>query len=160
MYLWFVDLQASLMDQDLSLMKQLLTLNESIEDLKWQRKYYYSSVQSSSCEDSDWSVSETEMYDSDSDVATKYPTPSSLSLQSAKNKRFGSDDSTTDNGFVHSSDQTLNLNLNKSKFMETGKRFVETQIMVNGSSYKSCHGEQNSFDSGIHDPCCEVEIRV
>lgn len=34
----FVYFQASLMEQDLSLMRQLLTLNETIEDLKWQRK--------------------------------------------------------------------------------------------------------------------------
>lgn len=42
----------SLMDQDLSLMKQLLTLNETIEDLKWQRRYYYSrsSLQDSSAD--------------------------------------------------------------------------------------------------------------
>jgi hypothetical protein len=32
-------LQASLIDQDLALMRQLLTLNEQIEELKWQRKY-------------------------------------------------------------------------------------------------------------------------
>ena len=39
------------MDQDLSLMKSLLTLNEAIEDLKWQKKYYHSedSVPDSSC---------------------------------------------------------------------------------------------------------------
>ena len=30
--------QAALMDLDLSLMKQLLTLNEEIEDLKWRRR--------------------------------------------------------------------------------------------------------------------------
>ncbi|KAK3102850.1 hypothetical protein FSP39_014414 [Pinctada imbricata] len=38
---------SSLMDQDLSLMKQLLMLNESIEELKWKRRCSYESVNDS-----------------------------------------------------------------------------------------------------------------
>ena len=59
------------MDQDLSLMKQLLTLNEAIEDIKWQRNYYnsQSSMAASSCDlsESDWSVSDTDMFGSEGD---------------------------------------------------------------------------------------------
>ncbi|CAL1533071.1 unnamed protein product [Lymnaea stagnalis] len=63
----------SLMDQDLSLMKQLLTLNETIEELKWQRQYYSCSTSCASLSasknlDSNWSVSDTEMYDSEDDL--------------------------------------------------------------------------------------------
>ncbi|XP_059151635.1 uncharacterized protein LOC131937915 [Physella acuta] len=58
----------SLMDQDLSLMKQLLTLNETIEELKWQRQYYSCSSLSSRDVGSNWSVSDTEMYESDDDL--------------------------------------------------------------------------------------------
>lgn len=51
------------MDQDLSLMKQLLTLNEAIEDLKWQSRNNSRSFSTSSCDlcGSDLSVSDTEM---------------------------------------------------------------------------------------------------
>ncbi|KAH3809233.1 hypothetical protein DPMN_137594 [Dreissena polymorpha] len=62
---------ASLMDQDLSLMKQLLTLNEAIEDLKTKRLYHLSkdSLRASSQEMhvSDWSVSETDMFEETDD---------------------------------------------------------------------------------------------
>ncbi|RUS69724.1 hypothetical protein EGW08_022510 [Elysia chlorotica] len=68
------------MEQDLSLMKQLLTLNETIEELKWQRQYYSSCYMScaslspsgylqyrASGGGSVWSVSDTEMYESEDD---------------------------------------------------------------------------------------------
>ncbi|XP_029640199.1 putative uncharacterized protein DDB_G0272516 [Octopus sinensis] len=74
----------SLMDQDLSLMKQLLILNETIEDLKVQRGYLSSrgSLPSSSCDlsESQWSVSETEMFESENELTNKYASPSTLSL--------------------------------------------------------------------------------
>lgn len=66
---------ASLMDQDLSLMKQLLTLNEAIEDLKTKRLYHVSkdSLRASSQElhASDWSVSETDMFETDEECEKK-----------------------------------------------------------------------------------------
>ena len=67
------------MEQDLSLMKQLLTLNETIEELKWQRQYYSCSISCTSLSPSGhfqyrageggsaWSVSDTEMYESEDD---------------------------------------------------------------------------------------------
>lgn len=65
---------ASLMDQDLSLMKQLLTLNEAIEDLKWQSRNNSRSFSTSSCDisGSDLSVSDTEMmcHSEDDDIKT------------------------------------------------------------------------------------------
>lgn len=71
----FVYFQASLMDQDLSLMKQLLTLNEAIEDLKTKRLYHVSkdSLRASSQEmhASDWSVSETDMFETDDESEKK-----------------------------------------------------------------------------------------
>ncbi|ELT99152.1 hypothetical protein CAPTEDRAFT_228431 [Capitella teleta] len=70
---------ASLMDQDLELMKQLLTLNEQIEDMKWRRKlgcYTHAPSGSSSLllpgsSRSQFGVSELRL---------KYPSPSELSL--------------------------------------------------------------------------------
>ena len=59
------------MDKDLGLMKQLLNLNEAIEDLKWQKRTsFVPTPTGSSCAlgESDWSVSETDMYESESDV--------------------------------------------------------------------------------------------
>lgn len=87
-----------LMDQDLSLMEQLLTLNEAIEDIKWQRNYYssQSSMAASSCDlnESDWSVSETDMYRSKSDDLDKQTTVTSVTTQSDAITRL--DDRTTD----------------------------------------------------------------
>lgn len=66
---------ASLMDQDLSLMKQLLTLNEAIEDLKTKRLYHVSKdslpASSQDIHASDWSVSETDMFDSEDESEKK-----------------------------------------------------------------------------------------
>ncbi len=87
-----VRFQASLIDQDLALMKQLLTLNEQIEELKWQRKLrgYQAgsgSVTSSCNIDSNVSVATLSDGEWDSrldhrECPGKYPTPSSLSLYS------------------------------------------------------------------------------
>ncbi|XP_069128066.1 uncharacterized protein T25D10.4-like [Argopecten irradians] len=57
----------SLMDQDMSLMKQLLMLNEAIEELKFHRRYSNSSLPDSSCDldSDDGSMSETDMFGSD-----------------------------------------------------------------------------------------------
>ena len=75
------------MDQDLDLMKQLLMLNDQIEELKWRKRYSDKTPLVSSCElnSSDYGITE---YDTDnntpqqsfSDLHDKYPSPSSLSL--------------------------------------------------------------------------------
>ena len=55
-------------------MKQLLNLNETIEDLKWQKRNSFIQMSGDSSYDlgeSDWSVSETDMYESESDVESR-----------------------------------------------------------------------------------------
>lgn len=61
------------MDQDLSLMKQLLVLNETIEELKWKRRCSYDSMPDSSAEldVSDWSLSDNDLFESCDDVCKK-----------------------------------------------------------------------------------------
>lgn len=65
------------MDQDLSLMKQLLILNETIEDLKWKRSCSYDSMPDSSTElnVSDWSVSDSDLFESCDDLSRKGQQP-------------------------------------------------------------------------------------
>ena len=96
--------QASLIDQDLALMRQLLTLNEQIEELKWQRKYSTSNTSYSSELSKDSSIDASGTYlDSsaytlssshageglrydpgsrDDMLQQKYPSPSMLSILS------------------------------------------------------------------------------
>ena len=85
------------MEQDLSLMKQLLTLNETIEELKWQRQYYSCSTSCASlspsghfhCRAGDtgsaWSVSDTEMYESEDDLRLLTSTGPDESASTASN---------------------------------------------------------------------------
>ena len=126
------------MDQDLSLMKQLLTLNEAIEDLKVKRLYHVSkdSLRASSQElhASDWSVSETDMFDSEDNLAKK-----------------------TDGNTV-SSTKSLPVPVKSASVMETTFEVSETvrrkcdiTIMVNGTPLKVRHGQQSSVDSGYGD---------
>ncbi|XP_052774631.1 leucine rich adaptor protein 1-like [Mya arenaria] len=115
---------ASLMELDLSLMKQLLTLNETVEDLKWQRKFYthQSSLPSSSCDlsvPSDWLVSDTEIHESVFEDNRALPKLSS----------------TPNCGVVTSSPRPDDIDV---EFNFDAK---------NSASYR----EQDSFDSGIHE---------
>ncbi|KAL5021946.1 hypothetical protein ScPMuIL_001101 [Solemya velum] len=78
---------AGLMEQDLTLMEHLLTLNEAIEDIKRRRLYSFSkdSIGGSSVEfsNSDWSVSETDMFDLEEDgmkKQTQYLDPDVISI--------------------------------------------------------------------------------
>lgn len=62
------------MDLDLSLMKQLLTMNDTIEELKYQRDFMYrhsSTSTSLNLSDSDLSVSDTDMFGSEDDLFEK-----------------------------------------------------------------------------------------
>ena len=165
-------LQTSLMEQDLSLMRQLLTLNETIEDLKWQRRYYYSprslSGSSTELDHSDCSVSDTEMYDSDDD--TLLPTASSTAA--ATNAAATITASPTCKAPVMllsapaASSSGSRRNYESSHVTSASahacggeKRCVDTELLVAGS-VKVYHGEQNSFDSGIHDSSCSEEEAV
>ena len=79
------------MEQDLSLMRQLLTLNEEIEELKWRRRYCWSRASSSAMTSSgdvdlgslaSFTSSEASLgwWQESGDLLTKYPGISSLSL--------------------------------------------------------------------------------
>lgn len=129
---------ASLMDQDLSLMKQLLTLNEAIEDLKVKRLYHVSkdSLRASSQElhVSDWSVSETDMFDSEDNLAKKTYNKPVCSTHSLP--------------VPVKSSSVVGTRLELS---EIGRRKCDITIMVNGTPLKVRHGQQSSLDSGYGD---------
>jgi len=158
---------ASLMDQDLSLMKQLLTLNEAIEDLKWQKKYYHSdmSIQDSTedLSESDSSVSETDMYESETEVSRKYPSPSSLSLQAHYGKTGSISNETTRVDYSYEKVDNFCTDANKNSQpndTSTGKSLsTDFELFLAGNT-SLCHDEQNSFDSGIHEPVLRKQIAV
>ncbi|KAL8604724.1 hypothetical protein ACOMHN_017683 [Nucella lapillus] len=88
---------ASLMEQDLSLMKQLLTLNEEIEELKWRRRYCWSRTSSMMTSSGDVDLGSLTSFTSSEaslgwwrgesgDMLTKYPGISSLSLHTDHNR--------------------------------------------------------------------------
>ena len=156
-------LQASLIDQDLALMRQLLTLNEQIEELKWQRKlrvYSRDTLASSATLDfSRFSLTDTdaELRSSGAllpELPPKYPTPSSLSLFSDQPSSTNSTD--TLNGHTSSSSHSRlqcagascdvrNLGTNRNSRCSKCMTISETDL-------KASHGDQHSFDSGIHEP--------
>jgi len=124
------------MDQDLSLMKQLLTLNEAIEDLKTKRLYHLSkdSLRASSQDlhASDWSVSETDM--------------------------FSTDDENTDKKFLDVKDhcQTSSLSLpvplTKTTSHTAFVRRSDLAIVVTDNGHRTIkHEPQRSMDSGYGD---------
>lgn len=135
-------LQASLMDQDLSLMKQLLTLNEEIEELKWRRRYCWSksSFLNSSCEvaSTDWSQSDMSITKMGDDLPPKYPSPSSLSLSI--------DDSRC--SFYDDADSARTLSREQLKG-SMSKMVQKIQKL-----------ERDSYDSGINEGYTETSIPV
>lgn len=130
---------ASLMDQDLSLMKQLLTLNEAIEDLKVKRLYHLSkdSMRTSSQEmhASDWSVSETDMFDSDDEEFVNDKTLVENERVSSLSLPVPSSSSTP------SSSTSVHISASK-------RRNSDMTLMMHGSPIKVRHGQQSSIDSG------------
>ncbi|XP_045160466.1 uncharacterized protein LOC123525468 [Mercenaria mercenaria] len=124
---------ASLMDQDLSLMKQLLTLNEAIEDLKTKRLYHVSkdSLRASSQElhASDWSVSETEMFETDDENERKFEIKNKMSSLSLPVPLTQDSKFEGHMGFSRRSDITI---------------LVRDSIQIN-------HRPQSSLDSGYGD---------
>ncbi|XP_025110558.1 uncharacterized protein LOC112574004 [Pomacea canaliculata] len=143
----------SLMEQDLSLMKQLLTLNEEIEELKWRRKYCWSrsSVLTSSGDvdlgsATDFTESETSLgWRAESgEFPGKYPGPSSLSLQ-------------LEVGRLSVYDEEDPMGTFNRKCVRKGS--VRKSVASSGQSRpqpvlevkKGDFGERESFDSGIHE---------
>ena len=177
------------MEQDLSLMKQLLTLNETIEDLKWQRHYYYSAPgphslpgsSSAELDHSDCSVSDTEMYDSEDDTllavhhhhhththtrTAAAATATNTAATTANTTTTAHTASTTCGGLkaplvmllsVPSYSSSQRRNHRQSGHVTAAGAAhaqcgVGSELLVPGPSVKVYHSEQNSFDSGIHDP--------
>ncbi|KAH3734002.1 uncharacterized protein LOC127850723 [Dreissena polymorpha] len=120
---------ASLMDLDLSLMKQLLTMNEAIEDIKSQstfRSRPSSLASSGDLSASDWSVSETDMYLSSNDICAK-------PIECCK---------TTTSGLCNS----------RHFFQEKFSSSSVSDLCNSHMALIGVYQEQNSFDSGIfHD---------
>lgn len=133
---------ASLMDQDLSLMKQLLTLNEAVEDLKWQSRNNSRSFSTSSCDisGSDLSVSDTEMmcHSEDDDIKTDEKSENKNSYETKLCQKH--DNSTTS--------ELDNLNTIRNNWhntsWNTGTSLLEE---VNEKLQFDLDG---SYDSGIH----------
>ena len=152
------------MEQDLSLMKQLLTLNEAVEDVKWQQRYYCHQQQA--CTSSNSSYVDENHCDSsasEDDVMSSFcPMISRLSCQSSQALTTS-----------HSSDtlaiSTINLTLLCS---DTDTLSKQTSSMVESSSSKNddlsevedsvkvYHREQNSFDSGIHETSSDDDVVI
>ena len=127
------------MDQDLSLMKQLLVLNETIEELKWKRRCSYDSMPDSSAEldVSDWDLSDGDTFDSCDDVCKasqeeKTEIPEVTSLSNAIKHKCTTQES-------HNSTRKTDK---KSEKM--------SKIKIENAIYKQTSEEdQSSCDSGI-----------
>lgn len=119
------------MDQDLSLMKQLLTLNETIEDIKFRRLHAISndSLVTSSCNlgNSRLSVNDYDMALPDAETQRSRLTVPTIEI-------------TADNN-------TKNVKL-QSKTIDNCS-FIEKEMIINGKTRHIIHGRGNfSMDSG------------
>lgn len=119
------------MDQDLSLMKQLLTLNETIEDIKFRRLHAISndSLVTSSCNlgNSRLSVNDYDMALPDAETQCSRLTVPTIEI-------------TADNN-------TKNVKL-QSKTIDNYS-FIEKEMIINGKARHIIHGRGNfSMDSG------------
>jgi len=142
------------MDQDLSLMKQLLTLNEAIQDLKAGRSLGNSkdSVDSSRdlMSESDWSVSETDMYGSDNEDSSKKNVGSLIDspVHGVNNlSQIGysdmEDSGCSDSSKLSNLDQYSPRNLRK-----ISEKLSKAQDEVQSKSRIVSHSAQGSIDSG------------
>lgn len=139
---------SSLMDQDLSLMKQLLTLNESIEELKFKRRYSCESVPQDSQESlngSDWSVSETDIFNSDDDLYEKCKNPSMRSLSS----RLNLNEDIENMNYKMESSLSLSKQHTKLNSSCSNLKFENPDILINGHSLCLDDEEQSAYDSGV-----------
>ncbi|KAL3868414.1 hypothetical protein ACJMK2_041222 [Sinanodonta woodiana] len=143
---------ASLMDQDLSLMKQLLTLNESIEDLKSKRLYYVSkdSLRNSSQElhTSDWSMSETDMYEEEDVKVNKFGHEKDNSERRSIQNRLSIESLSRSKSFSSKHEHEHRIN---SRCSLTEVQTNDVQLYINGLTVKVIHGQQRSIDSGYGD---------
>ncbi|KAL5021941.1 hypothetical protein ScPMuIL_001096 [Solemya velum] len=119
---------AGLMDQDLSLMKQLLNLNEAIEELKFKR-LYYTSKDSLCTASSDWSVSDTDMFETEEDVTV------------LKNANIAASESP----MKHNATVVIDNKIDYILKVENTTDCRESNIQIK-------HGPQSSIDSGYGEP--------
>jgi hypothetical protein len=130
------------MDQDLSLMKQLLTLNEAVEDLKWQSRNNSRSFSTSSCDisGSDLSVSDTEMmcHSEDDDIKTDEKSENKNSYETKLCQKH--DNSTTS--------ELDNLNTIRNNWYNTS--WNTGTSLLEEVNEKLQFDLDGSYDSGIH----------
>lgn len=155
------------MDQDLSLMKQLLTLNEAIEDLKWRRRYATTNVGGSfplsSLSDME-EFSDTDMFDSHSDL--KISGISNLSLYNTLDRRTAV---TADflNGNVNIKAEPATSTMKRSDVVNSQSvdslgldvrsanrgqlaDYLDVPLTASKEDIQRYPTDQSSFDSGIH----------
>lgn len=144
------------MDQDLSLMKQLLTLNEAIEDIKTQRLYGVSkdSLRESTgnLSGSDWSFSDMDLYESDNEYKKKRIPKTSTATHLTVPKDFPSPKIGRINSFRrkdHSFNRTcenkdIRVSVPKLNSTTTYESVSDTTV----KKVQVIHGAQASIDSG------------
>ncbi|KAK7501228.1 hypothetical protein BaRGS_00007713, partial [Batillaria attramentaria] len=156
---------ASLMDQDLSLMKQLLTLNEEIEQLKWRRRYCWSrsSVLTSSGDvdlgsAADFTSSETSIgwWAESGDLPAKYPSPSTLSLQMDHGRLSVYDEEDPTGTFNRRSARSKGI----LKAAMAAASSCHTTPQKTAGDPKGDFKERESFDSGIHEGYSDTLMRT
>lgn len=125
----------------MSLMRTLLNLNETIEDLKnqrWFRSSRSSMMSSVDIHNSQESVSDTDMFqESDHEGISKYPILSELSTPAGKCRLNKKTHCANDDLKITSSDKI--------------HRCMTSDHLFDDQPLLSYHGEQSSFDSGIHE---------
>lgn len=159
-----VPLQSSLMEQDLSLMRQLLTLNETIEELKWQRRYYYSrrSLSGSSLDlnHSDCSVSDTEMYDSEDDSGLLNSSGEAATATASTTCKTPIVTLTSPSSSSSSCSSSASSPRMKEKRCVDGQKLLLGSSKINSEKSSKIYHEKSSFDSGIHEQSSEEEAVV
>ncbi|OWF38136.1 uncharacterized protein LOC110466649 [Mizuhopecten yessoensis] len=142
---------ASLMDQDLSLMKQLLTLNETIEDIKSRRLYGVS--KESLCQSngdlggSRDSFSDMDLYDSDEELHKQ----SNMKYTCLNVK----DNFSRQTNLSSKAHRTESLRKNDSSSSDTQNSLPDMK------KPQIIHGAQRSIDSGYDESdCYQTDIEV
>lgn len=141
------------MDQDLSLMKQLLTLNETIEEIKFKRLHANKSHLQVSSPDfdesgSDWSISDTDMYDKEYmlEQLSKDALNDNIECGHYLSNKYQT------NVYGQQSKNTKELHvphiqINGNEY-DYSRRCSAPEVNINGKQLRIVHGCQNSIDSG------------
>lgn len=146
---------ASLLDQDLSLMKQLLTLNESVEDLKWRHRYLCHGTRAplSSGDLADVSngdlCDDTHANDNKLLRALTMPLHTSLPQHSATMNEFQNVFPSLPIPAVFKQSVEEERRSSTDSDMSTDTSWTTTPEEVESCDVV-CHSDGQSFDSGIH----------